>query len=157
MTPAVKALERAGVSFEVHTYAHDPRAPSYGLEAAEALGIDTASVYKTLLAELDGDELVVAIVPVDTLLDLKSLAKAARVKRAEMADPGAAERSTGYVRGGISPFGQKKRLRTFVDQTMLQLDVVHVSGGRRGLEIALAPEDLISATGAACAAIARRA
>ena len=151
MTPAVKALERAGVAFELREYAHDPRAASYGLEAAQALGIDPASVYKTLLAQLDGKELVVAIVAVDSLLNLKSLAKAAGAKRGAMADPALAERSTGYVRGGISPFGQKKRVRTFVDASMTDLDIVHVSGGRRGLEIAIAPADLITVTSATVA------
>jgi len=107
-----------------------------------------------LLAQLDGKELVVAIVPVANSLNLKSLAKAARAKRAEMADPNAAQRSTGYVLGGISPFGQKKRLRTFVDESVLVLSQVHVSGGRRGLEIAIAPVDLIAATRATSAGIA---
>ncbi len=156
MTPAVKALQRARIPFEVREYAHDPRATSYGLEAAEALGIDAASVFKTLLAELDGRELVVAIVPVDAMLNLKALAKAAGGKRAQMADPAAAERSTGYVRGGISPFGQKKRLRTFVDDSVNALETVHVSGGRRGLEIAIAPADLLRAAAAKAAAIASR-
>ena len=153
MTPAVKALERAKISFELHEYAHDPRAQSYGLEAAEALKIDPASVYKTLLVQLDGKELVVAIVAVSTSLNLKSLARAARAKRAEMANPGDAQRSTGYVVGGISPFGQKKRLRSFVDDSVLALSRVHVSGGRRGLEIAITPADLITATHATAAAI----
>jgi len=154
MTPAVKALQRAKIAFELHEYTHDPRTASYGLEAAEALGIDPGSVYKTLLAEVDGRELVVAIVPVDAMLNLKALAKAAGAKRAQMADPAAAERSTGYVRGGISPFGQKKRLRTFVDDSALALDTVHVSGGRRGLEIAIRPADLLGVTGGSVAPIA---
>ena len=154
MTPAVKALERAKISFELHEYAHDPRAESYGLEAAEALKIDPASVYKTLLAQLDSKELVVAIVPVSTSLNLKSLARAAHAKRAEMANPNDAQRSTGYVLGGISPFGQKKRLRSFVDDSVLALSHVHVSGGRRGLEIAITPAALIAATHATTAAIA---
>ena len=156
MTPAVKALQRARIPFEVREYAHDPRAASYGLEAAEALGIDAASVFKTLLADLDGRELVVAIVPVDAMLNLKALARAAGGKRAQMADPAAAERSTGYVRGGISPFGQKKRLRTFVDDSVNALETVHVSGGRRGLEIAIAPADLLRAAAAKAVAIASR-
>jgi Cys-tRNA(Pro)/Cys-tRNA(Cys) deacylase len=156
VTPAVKVLERAKIPFQLHEYAHDPRAASYGLEAAEALGIDPASVYKTLLAELDGGELVVAIVPVGAMLNLKALARAAGAKRAQMAHPDAAERSTGYVRGGISPFGQRKRLRTFVDESMLALDTVHVSGGRRGLEIALAPGDLLATTAGQSAGIAGR-
>ena len=154
MTPAVTALERAKIRFAVHEYAHDPRAESYGLEAAQALNIDPASVYKTLLAQIDGKELVVAIVPVNNTLNLKLLARAARAKRAEMANPNDAQRSTGYVLGGISPFGQKKRLRTFVDNSVLALSCVHVSGGRRGLEIALTPADLIAATQASSAAIA---
>ena len=154
MTPAVKALERAKINFELHEYAHDPRAQSYGLEAAEVLGIDPASVYKTLLAQLDGKELVVAIVPVSNTLNLKALAKAARAKRAEMANPTDAQRSTGYVLGGISPFGQKKRLRTFIDASVLALSHVHVSGGRRGLEIEITPSDLVAATQASAASIA---
>ena len=113
-------------------------------------------MFKTLLAELDGRELVVAIVPVDAMLNLKALAKAAGGKRAQMADPAAAERSTGYVRGGISPFGQRKRLRTFVDESVSALETVHVSGGRRGLEIAIAPVDLLRAASAKTAAIASR-
>ncbi|HEY5700631.1 MAG TPA: YbaK/EbsC family protein, partial [Gammaproteobacteria bacterium] len=104
MTPAVKALQRAGVAFELDEYAHDPRAQSYGLEAAQALGLDPEGVYKTLLAQVDARELVVAIVPVITTLNLKALAKAAGGKRAEMAKPADAERATGYVLGGISPF-----------------------------------------------------
>ena len=154
MTPAVKALERAKISFQVHEYAHDPRSVSYGLEAAEALGLDPDSVFKTLLAQLESKELVVAIIPVSHTLNLKSLAKAARAKRAQMADPNDAQRSTGYVLGGISPFGQKKRLRTFVDTTILARQRVHVSGGRRGLEIEITPSDLITITQATAVAIA---
>jgi Cys-tRNA(Pro)/Cys-tRNA(Cys) deacylase len=156
MTPAVNALARAGIAFELREYAHDPRAASYGLEAADALGIDPARVYKTLLAQLDAHELVVAIVPVSTTLNLKALAKAAGGKRAQMAKPADAQRATGYVLGGISPFGQKKRLRTVIDDSVRALATVHVSGGRRGLEIALAPADLIAATGAIAAPIASR-
>jgi Cys-tRNA(Pro)/Cys-tRNA(Cys) deacylase len=156
MTPAVNALARAGIAFELREYAHDPRAASYGLEAADALGINPARVYKTLLAQLDAHELVVAIVPVSTTLNLKALAKAAGGKRAQMAKPADAQRATGYVLGGISPFGQKKRLRTVIDDSVRALATVHVSGGRRGLEIALAPADLIAATGAIAAPIASR-
>ena len=154
MTPAVKALKQAKITFELHEYAHDSRAESYGLEAAEALQIDPTSVYKTLLAQLDGKEFVVAIVPVSKSLNLKSLARVARAKRAEMANPDDAQRSSGYVLGGISPFGQKKRLRTFVDDSMLTQLRVHVSGGRRGLEIEIAPADLIATTHASAATIA---
>jgi Cys-tRNA(Pro)/Cys-tRNA(Cys) deacylase len=154
VTPAIKALELAKISFQLHEYAHDSRASSYGLEAAEALGLEPTTVYKTLLAQLENKELVVAIVPVINSLQLKSLAKVAGAKRAEMADPGDAQRSTGYLVGGISPFGQKKRLRTFIDEAVLALQHVHVSGGRRGLEIEIAPTDLIAATRATTAAIA---
>jgi Cys-tRNA(Pro)/Cys-tRNA(Cys) deacylase len=154
MTPAVNALQREGVDFELREYPHDPRAASYGLEAAEALGIDPASVYKTLLARVDARELAVAIVPVSTTLNLKALARTLGGKRAEMARPEDAERATGYVLGGISPFGQKKRLRCVVDRSVLALPTVHVSGGRRGLEIALTPADLIAVTGAVAGGIA---
>jgi len=153
MTPAVKALENAGVRFELREYAHDARGRGYGEEAAAALGIPAEQVFKTLFAKLDGKTLVVGIVPVSRSLNLKALAKAAGGKRAEMAPAHEAERATGYVVGGISPFGQKKRLRTFVDESMSSLRTVHVSGGRRGLEIALAPADLVSATSAEVAAI----
>ena len=156
MTPAVKALQRAGIRFRLREYDHDPRAPSYGLEAAQALGIDPGCVFKTLLAEVDERELVVAIVPVSSTLNLKALAKAAGGKRAEMAKPTDAERATGYVVGGISPFGQKKRLRVVIDESIGALDTVHVSGGRRGLEIAVAATDLITAAQAICAPIANR-
>jgi len=156
VTPAVKALQHARVAFEVHEYTHDARSESFGLEAADALDLDPACVYKTLLARLDGRELVVAIVPVAGTLDLKALARVARAKRAEMANPAQAQRSTGYVLGGISPFGQKKRLRTFVDESALAVGTVHVSGGRRGLEIAISPSNLIAVTEATCVDIASR-
>lgn len=148
MTPAIKLLRKHGAAHEVVEYDHDPGAESYGTEAAELLGLDSSVVFKTLLATLDGSETVVAVVPVGQRLDTKSLAKAAGSKRAVMADPARAERLTGYVVGGISPLGQKKRLRTFIDQSAQSLDVMHVSGGRRGLEIALAPTVLAELTGA---------
>lgn len=153
MTPAVKALEKAGVAFEVREYDHDPRAGSYGEEAAAALGVPPHSVFKTLFAKLDGKALVVGIVPVTHSLNLKALAKALGGKRAEMAPPAEAQRATGYVVGGISPFGQKKRHRTVLDESALSLDEIHVSGGRRGLEIALAPRDLIAVLDADAAPI----
>lgn len=149
------AAKRAGIAFRLLEYAHDPGAASYGLEAAEALGLDPASVFKTLLAERDGGALVVALVPVACSLDLKALAAAIGAKRVAMADPAAAERATGYVVGGISPLGQKKRLPMVADESVLGLDTVHVSAGRRGLEIALAPADLLRLCGATTAAIAR--
>ncbi|WP_148573132.1 Cys-tRNA(Pro) deacylase [Nocardioides caldifontis] len=153
-TPAVTALTAASIAHTVHSYEHDPATPSYGLEAAEALGVEPARIFKTLLADVDG-QLVVGIVPVTGQLDLKALAAAVGGKRAAMADPSAAERATGYVVGGISPFGQRRRHRTVVDVSALDWPTVNVSGGRRGLEIELAPEDLVAATDATTAAIAR--
>lgn len=126
------------------SYEHDPGAASYGQEAAETLGLDPKTVFKTLLATLDGSETVVAIVPVANRLDLKALAKSAGAKKAVMADQNEATRITGYVLGGISPLGQRKRLRTFIDQSAAQQPEIHVSGGRRGLEIALAPNALVT-------------
>ncbi len=143
MTPATKELDRLGVTYRTVSYTHDPGAASYGTEAAEALGLDPDSVFKTLLADVDGT-LVVACVPVTGMLDLKALARAVGGKKAVMADPSLAERTTGYVVGGISPLGQRKRLATFIDELVDALDEVHVSGGRRGLEIALAPRDLVA-------------
>ena len=140
-TPAIVAAERAGIAFTVHAYAHDLTAASYGLEAAEQLGVDPARVYKTLVADVDGI-LTVAIVPVEAQLDLKALGK-----RARMADTKLAERTTGYVAGGISPLGQRKRLPTVLDDSALAHDTIHVSAGRRGLEIELAPADLLALTG----------
>ncbi|MEM9651621.1 MAG: Cys-tRNA(Pro) deacylase [Actinomycetota bacterium] len=142
MTPAIKLLEKAGVAHRVVSYEHDPAASSYGLEAVYALGLDPAAVFKTLLATVDGAETVVAVVPVAHQLDLKALARSAGGKKAAMTDPTQAQRLTGYVVGGISPLGQRKRLRTFIDSSAEVLEEVHVSGGRRGLEIVLAPADL---------------
>ena len=155
MTPAVVAARRAKISFLLREYEHDPDAPSYGIEAAQALGLDPGCVFKTLVAEGDGRQLVVALVPVACTLDLKALAAAIGAKRVAMADPAAAERVTGYVVGGISPLGQKKRLAMVIDDSVLALDTVYVSAGRRGLEIALAPADLIRLCDAATATIAR--
>ena len=153
-TPATTALTRAGVAFVVRGYEHDPRATSYGLEAAEALGVDPARVLKTLLAVVDG-ALTVAVVPVTGQLDLKALARAVGGSRAVMADPADAERATGYVVGGISPIGQRRRHRTVVDATALDHDTVLVSGGRRGLDLELAPADLVRVTEAVTASIGR--
>ena len=153
-TPATKALQRAGLEVRTHAYEHDPKAESYGLEAATALNLDPKRVYKTLVAAIDG-KLTVAIVPVERQLDLKALAAAAQGKRAEMAKVADAERATGYVAGGISPLGQKKALPTVMDDSALTHETVFVSGGRRGLEIELAPADLQRLTRAASAPIAR--
>lgn len=153
-TPATKALTQLKVGFTVHTYTHDPAAPSYGLEAAEALGVDPARVFKTLLVEVDGT-LVVGIVPVTSSLDLKAMAAAAGGKRARMAEPAVAERATGYVVGGISPVGGRRRLPTFLDSSAGELGSVLVSGGRRGLDVELATIDLLAATDGRLAPIAR--
>jgi Cys-tRNA(Pro)/Cys-tRNA(Cys) deacylase len=153
-TPATVALERAGVTFTVHAYDHDPRSTSYGLEAADALGLDPDRVFKTLLADVDG-ELVVAVVPVSGQLDLKALAAVLGGKRAAMADPAVAERTTGYVVGGISPIGQRKRLRTVVDATAVTRPAVYVSGGRRGVDLGLDPSDLVRVLDAHVARIGR--
>ncbi|MBG6238353.1 Cys-tRNA(Pro)/Cys-tRNA(Cys) deacylase [Mycetocola sp. CAN_C7] len=154
-TPATVALTATGISFTPHPYLHDPAAASFGLEAAEALGVDADRVFKTLLADVDGT-LVVGVVPVTAQLDLKLLAMAVGGKRAAMAEPALAERRTGYVVGGISPIGQRSRLRTVIDGSATTWASVFVSGGRRGLDIELSPLDLITVTGATLAAIARR-
>lgn len=154
MTPAVLAAKRAGIDFTLHEYQHDPGTASYGLEAAEKLGLDPAQVFKTLVARVDG-QLTMALVPVARTLDLKALAAAVGGKRAAMAELTDAERATGYVAGGISPLGQKKRLPMVVDASALALARMHVSAGRRGLEIELAPADLIRLCAARTASIAR--
>ena len=154
-TPALVALAAAGVPHTAHAYEHDPRSTvGYGLEAAEVLGIDPEQVYKTLMASVDGTR-TVAVVPVAGKLDLKALAHAVGGKKAVMADPAAAERATGYVVGGISPLGQKTPHPTVVDETVQLFDTVFVSGGRRGLDVELAPDDLIRLTSATVADIAR--
>ena len=151
-TPATVALRRAGVAHTVHAY-ENVSAHAYGEEAVAALGQDPHRVFKTLVATVDG-ALHVAVVPVAGTLDLKALAAAVGGKRATLADPAAAERATGYVRGGISPLGQRKRLPTVVDSGALEQPSVFVSAGRRGLEVELGPADLVRLTGATVAPIA---
>ncbi|MWA10526.1 Cys-tRNA(Pro) deacylase [Streptomyces sp. BA2] len=153
-TPATVALTAAGAGYTVHAYEHDPAHPSYGEEAAQAMGVSPDRVFKTLVAEVDG-ELTVAVVPVAGTLNLKALATAVSGKRAVMADPSAAERTTGYVRGGISPLGQRKKLRTVLDDSASAHATICVSAGRRGLEVELAPGDLARLTGAVLAPIGR--
>lgn len=153
-TPATVALTRAGIDYTLHPYEHDPRAESYGLEAAEALGVEPKRVFKTLMASLDG-KLVVGIVPVTGQLDLKALARALGGSKAQMAEVSAAERATGYVAGGISPVGQKRPHSTVVDESATTYETVYVSGGRRGLDIELSPADLIKISDATIAPIAR--
>ncbi len=149
-TPAVAAAERAGIRFHVHEYDHDPRSTSFGLEAAEKLGLDPARVFKTLVLDVGGT-LIVVVLPVGAQLDLGVLGK-----RAQLADVTAVERTTGYVQGGISPLGQRRRLPTVLDDSALGFSTIHVSAGRRGLELELAPGDLIALTGARTAAVASR-
>lgn len=153
-TPATVALTTAGTAFTVHSYEHDPAHSSYGEEAAEAMGVSPDRVFKTLVADVDG-ALVVGVVPVAGQLDLKALAAAVGGKRATMADPALAERTTGYVRGGISPLGQRKKLRTVIDSSAEKHDTICVSAGRRGLEVELAPGDLAALTGAVLAPVGR--
>lgn len=155
-TRATVFLDQHAIRYEARTYEHTRGAASFGLEAAELLGLDPAIVFKTLIARLDGDraELVTAIVPVDSMLDLRALARAAGAKRAQMAPMKAAERSSGYVAGGISPFAQRTQLTTFIDETAEICDTIWVSGGQRGLDIGVDPRDLIQTLNAQVAAIA---
>jgi len=152
-TPATVALMAAGIEHAVHPYPHDPRSTSYGAEAAEALGLDPARVHKTLMASVDGT-LTVAIVPVSGQLDLKALARAVGGSKAVMADPTVAQRATGYVVGGISPIGQRRPHPTVLDERALEWPTIFVSGGKRGLDLELAPADLVRVTGARTAPIA---
>ena len=156
MTPAINTAKKAKIAHTVHEYAHDPASASYGLEASEKLGVPAARVFKTLVVRLDGRELAVGVVPVSSMLGMKQIARAAGAKKAEMAAPADVERATGYVLGGVSPLGQKKRLRTFVDASAADFPTIFVSAGRRGLEIELGPHDLKALTGADFADIAQR-
>lgn len=154
-TPATVALDQAGIAHTLHSYEHDPASDlSYGLEAAATLGLDPEQTFKTLCAYVD-DEMVVAVVPVAGMLDLKALASATGGKKARMCPPADAERSSGYVVGGISPIGQRTPRRTVVDETAQLYDAVYVSGGRRGLDIGLSPADLLTVTGGSYAPIAK--
>ena len=153
-TAATALLEREGIPYTVHTYAHDPRHESYGSEASEALGVPADRVLKTLVASVDGT-LAMGVVPVSAQLDLKALAVAVGGRKATMAEPADAERATGYVVGGISPIGQRRRLPVVIDASALQFPTVYCSGGRRGLEIELAPADLVRAANATVAPISR--
>jgi Cys-tRNA(Pro)/Cys-tRNA(Cys) deacylase len=152
-TPATALLTKLKIAHTLHPYDHDPRAQAYGDEAAAALGIDPERIFKTLIASVDG-KLACAVVPVAARLDLKGFAAAVGGKRADLAEPAAAARATGYVVGGISPIGQKSRLPVVVDETAQLFDTVYVSAGKRGLQVELAPASLISVTGAAVAPIA---
>jgi Cys-tRNA(Pro)/Cys-tRNA(Cys) deacylase len=153
-TPATALLSREGVEFTVHTYDHDPAAASYGREAADVMGVEPERVFKTLVADVDG-ELTVAVVPVSGSLDLKALATAVGGKKAAMADPAAVTRTTGYVLGGVSPLGQRKQLPTVIDESVMTWPTVFVSAGRRGLQVECEPAALISLTRATLAPIGR--
>ena len=155
MTPAVALAKKSGIAFRTHQYEHDPQHASYGEEAAEKLGIDPARVFKTLVISLDGKRLAVTVVPVAMKLDLKAAAKALGAKRASMAEAAEAERATGYVLGGVSPLGQKRRLATSIDESARHFETIFVSAGRRGLEIELAATDLCNLLNAGFAPLAR--
>ncbi|MDF2181121.1 Cys-tRNA(Pro) deacylase [Neptuniibacter sp. CAU 1671] len=157
MTPAINAAKKAKLEHRVHEYRHDPAAESYGEEAAQALGLNPAQVFKTLLVACNGDnkQLAVAVVPVIGKLDLKAMAAALKVKKVAMANPQDAERATGYVVGGISPLGQKKRLPLVLDNSATQFATIFMSAGRRGLEIEMAAADLVRLTTAILADIGR--
>ncbi|ERL55657.1 Cys-tRNA(Pro) deacylase [Psychrobacter aquaticus] len=149
MTPAIELAKQRGLDYQLHEYTHDSNAPSFGLEAAEKLGVDVAQVFKTLVVSTDAGVLAVAILPVDKTLNFKKMAKALSsskllsCKKVQMADPKQVERSTGYVLGGVSPLGQKKRLKTVIDRSAQTQSTIYVSGGRRGLEIELPPMQLV--------------
>jgi Cys-tRNA(Pro)/Cys-tRNA(Cys) deacylase len=153
MTPAVNILKKKKITYTLHKYKHEPNTSSYGLEAAEKLDLSPDRVFKTLLAILDTAELVVAIVPVTSMLNLKELARACDAKKSAMAEKSTVEKSTGYVLGGVSPLGQKKQLRTLIDASAKTFQTIYVSAGRRGLEIELKPLDLAGLTGGSFFAI----
>ena len=153
MTPAINCAKKAKIPFQIHEYQHDASSQSYGLEAAEKLNIPAQQVFKTLVAKLDDSKLVVAVLPVDSMLSMKSLAKACGGKKAEMADKTEVQRSSGYVLGGVSPLGQKKSLTTVIDKSAKPFSTIFVSAGRRGLEIELSALDLQTLTRASFAAI----
>ncbi len=148
MTPAINLIKKNSIAHQVHEYSHDPSSESYGLEAAEKMGVSEQRVFKTLIVRLDSNELVVAVLPVSSMLSMKLIAKAMGAKKAVMAEKTDVERSTGYVLGGVSPLGQKRRLKTVIESSAEKYPLVYVSAGRRGLEIELDPGDLRSLSNA---------
>lgn len=155
MTPAINLAKKKNISFKTHQYEHDPKAASYGEEAAEKLGLSLEQVFKTLVVSTETNKLCVCVVPVAGMLDLKNVAKALKTKKIAMADAKKVENTTGYVLGGVSPLGQKKQLVTLIDQSAEKLKTIFVSAGKRGLEIELSPQDLQSLTRGKFAAIAK--
>lgn len=153
MTPAVEVAKKAGISHRIHSYRHESGNQAYGAEAADKLGLSPEQVFKTLVVMLDGRELAVAVLPVARQLSLKACGRALNAKKVALADPAQVQRATGYVLGGVSPLGQKKRLRMVIDDVAWAFETIYVSAGRRGLEIELAPDDLQRLTGAISAAI----
>jgi len=157
MTPAINVAKKAKIIYQVHEYLHDPASEAYGMEAAEKLGVPEDRVFKTLVVSLDGKDLAVGVVPVSSMLDMKLMAKVAGAKKASMAEKSDVERATGYVLGGVSPLGQKKRLKTYIDSSAGSHPTVFVSAGRRGLQIELSPNDLKALTNGVYAEISQRA
>lgn len=156
MTPGINVAKKAKINYKIHEYSHDPASESYGSEAAEKLGVSEERVFKTLVVSLDNRELVVGVIPVSSMLSMKLIAKAAGAKKAGMAAAADVERSTGYVLGGVSPLGQKKRLRTVIDASAESFASIYVSAGRRGMEIELSPKDLRNLTNGSFAAICQQ-
>lgn len=154
MTPAINLAKQRKLDYQLHEYSHDDNAPSYGREAAEKLAVDAARIFKTLVVEMESGALAVAIVPVTATLNFKKMAKAVSCKKVKMAEPKQVERSTGYVLGGVSPLGQKKRLPTILDSAAAPQDTIYVSAGRRGLEIELPPKQLAAILNASFSDIA---
>lgn len=156
MTPGINAARQANIFYKVHEYRHDSNNRAYGNEAAGKLGVPEQQVFKTLVVSLGGEELAVGVVPVSAMLNMKLMAKATGAKKAEMANQADVERSTGYILGGVSPLGQKKKLKTIIDSSAKQFDTIYVSAGRRGLEIELRPDDLAALTNGMFAEIGTR-
>lgn len=146
MTPGINVAKKSKIKFKVHEYTHDPSSESYGSEAAQKMGVSEARVFKTLVVSLDNKDLAVGVVPVSSMLSMKLIAKVAGAKKACMAAKSDVERSTGYVLGGVSPLGQKKRLKTIIHSSAENFSTIYVSAGRRGIEIELSPNDLMKLT-----------